>query len=44
MRKYNMRYHKIIHPIPEYKASKQETISTNIICKYNKIKRYPMIK
>ena len=44
MRKYNMKYDQVIHPIPEYKASKQGTISTNIICKYNRIKRCPMIK
>ena len=44
LRKYNTRYHQVIHPIPKYKASKQGTISTNTVCKYNKIKRCPMIK
>ena len=44
LRKYNMRYDQVIHPIPEYKVSKQGQISSNIICKYNKIKRCSMIK
>ena len=39
MRKYNMRYDQVIHPIPEYKVSRQGQISSNIICKHNKIKR-----
>ena len=39
-----MKYDQVIHPIPEYKASKQRTISTNIIWQYNRIKRCPMIK
>ena len=39
MRKYNIRYHQAIHPILVYKASTQGQISTNIIYKYNKIKR-----
>ena len=38
MRKYNGRYDHVIHPIPEYKTSKQVIMSTNIISKY-KIKR-----
>ena len=34
-----MRYDHVIHLIPEYKVSKQGQIFSNIICKYNKIKR-----
>ena len=44
MRKYNMRYDHVIHPILKYKVSKQGQISSYITCKYNKIKRCPMIK
>ena len=39
MRKYNVRYDHVIHPIPEYKTSKQVIMCTNIISKY-KIKRW----
>ena len=38
LRKYNVRYDHVIHPILEYKTSKQVIMSTNIISKY-KIKR-----
>ena len=44
MRKYNMRYDHVIHLIPKYKVPKQEQISNYITCKYNKIKRCPIIK
>ena len=38
MRKYNASYDHVIHPIPEYKISKQVIISTNILIKH-KIKK-----
>ena len=36
LRKYNVRYDHVLHPIPEYKTSKHVIMYTNIICKDKK--------